>query len=333
MKAPHERVHFYSIMKFSTHKRIKSYLVFVIILILFPNDEMLQITGGGSTAVTAASLVFPFHSSSHNPTIRSSSAGPTKTTTTSSTPNNTTNNRNLSADAPQGQSSASYNTQTFINCKPVPSSQCEICPTRSSDKEQSESSSSSSSASSQQSYDFSSSCDATGKHQLYQCQSFDTNNDRDDDDTSSSHNVKVYKSCHRTKWDEDYLMFRLQGICMALAFLSLKSVRREKVTSESLFDQRKRRMVQQRMMATTGNNHVTSGNGSSGGRDGSGTVGRYWKRESYHHHHQEMVPLKDTVGQDSFEDENDEEIGFGGTGRGMDDILEEHDEHGAAVKN
>lgn len=104
---------------------------------------------------------------------------------------------------------------------------------------------------------------------------------------------------------------------MALAFLSLKSVRKEKVASESLFDQRKRRMGQRIMVNT---------NGVGGGKDAAGTMGKQWQQRD-EIYHQEMVPLKDTVGQESFEDENDEEIAFV-PGMGLEDILEEEEEQG-----
>lgn len=60
---------------------------------------------------------------------------------------------------------------------------------------------------------------------------------------------------------------------MILAFLSLRNVKREKVSSESLFDQRKR-------IAQMGNSNA-NGNAQN----------------------QEMVPLKNTIGQESFGDE------------------------------
>lgn len=79
--------------------------------------------------------------------------------------------------------------------------------------------------------------------------------------------------------------------------------------SESLFDQRKRRMAQ------------GAGNPSVSNRS---DMDKRRKQEMYH---QEMVPLRDTVGQESFEEDNedgndddDEEIGFG---TGFDDIQEE----------
>jgi hypothetical protein len=99
---------------------------------------------------------------------------------------------------------------------------------------------------------------------------------------------------------------------MALAFLSLKSVRREKVTSESLFDQRKRRMAAVAAAATVQRKDGISGQ----------------QRQMRDIYHQEMVPLKDTVGQESFDDEQvDEEIGrFSGVGRNMNGIVEEQEE-------
>ena len=138
-------------------------------------------------------------------------------------------------------------TYLLMNCKPAPSSQCEECPGGA--------------------HSGRPGCETTGKHQLHLC----INAGNDDDDLKNL--VEAFQSCKRTRWDEDYLMMRLQGLCMILAFLSLRNVKREKVSSESLFDQRKR-------IAQMGNSN-TNGNAQN----------------------QEMVPLKNTIGQDIFGDE------------------------------
>lgn len=109
-------------------------------------------------------------------------------------------------------------------------------------------------------------CEKTGKHQLFICQ-----NEDDDDDVSTK---ETYLSCDRTKADEEYLMLRLQGLCFFLAFFSLRNVKGEKIASESLFDYRKR-------MAQVSEHS----NGSSGSKM------------------QEMIPLTDTIGKDSFGDD------------------------------
>lgn len=145
----------------------------------------------------------------------------------------------------------SYNAKVLVptylltNCKPAPSSKCEECPGGA--------------------HSGRPGCETNGKHQLHLCE----NADNDDDDSDL---VEAFQSCERTRWDEDYLMMRLQGLCMILAFLSLRNVKREKASSESLFDQRKR-------IAQMGNSN-TNGNAQN----------------------QEMVPLN-TIRQESFRDE------------------------------
>ena len=112
------------------------------------------------------------------------------------------------------------------NCKPKPDSQCERCNGgKRSGRE---------------------GCEETGKRQLFLCESAaDEDDDSEVESEVESTSFEVYKSCNRTRVDEDYLMMRLQGVCALVSFLALRSVRREKVRSESLFDQRKRIARQQ----------------------------------------------------------------------------------------
>jgi len=146
-------------------------------------------------------------------------------------------------------------TENSRNCKPAPSSTCELCPGGA--------------------HSGRPDCETTGKHQLHLCQT----SYLDDDDVSDPD--EVFRSCKRTRWDEDYLMMRLQGLCMLLAFLSLRSVKREKVSTETLFDQRKR-------IAQIGNANVQNVQKKS----------------------QEMVPLvKDTGGLENFGDEETGDTG------------------------
>lgn len=126
-----------------------------------------------------------------------------------------------------------------------PSGQCEICPGgKRSGRE---------------------GCEETGKRQKLLCPSENDNDDADDDDPQTA----TYQSCKRTVADEEYLMVRLQCMCVVFAFFALRTVRREKMASESLFDQRKRISRQQEMVPlTTANSNdidppgTTIGNGS-----------------------------------------------------------------------
>lgn len=127
-------------------------------------------------------------------------------------------------------SSSSAKDQTNIdfeknrtNCKPVPKSQCELC-----------------AGGARSGRD---GCEETGKRQEFYCEHpLDAADDDEKNNGTSSEEsqIKVYMSCHRTRLEEEYLVMRLQGFCALVAFLSLRSVRREKIVNESLFDNRKR---------------------------------------------------------------------------------------------
>lgn len=114
-------------------------------------------------------------------------------------------------------------------------------------------------------------CEITGKRQAFACLSgkeessssnrrrrlevasdVDADADADDDDLYIDGNENlvmevgkdrriVYQSCSRTSADEERVLYRFQFVCVIIAFFSLRSVRREKISNESLFDQRKRR--------------------------------------------------------------------------------------------
>jgi len=177
--------------------------------------------------------------------LLSTSFAATTVSSTSDETGNSTENKSHTATKVLASSSL-----VLMNCKPAPSSQCEQCAGGS--------------------HSGRPGCETTGKHQLHLCE----NSDYYDDDSKNL--VEAFQSCKRTRLDEDYLMMRLQGLCMVLAFLSLRNVKREKVSNESLFDQRKR-------IAQMGN---STANGSA-----QNSV------------HQEMVPLKNAIGQESFGDE------------------------------
>lgn len=118
-----------------------------------------------------------------------------------------------------GDSGNQINLLDVEGCKPL--GQCEMCPGgKRSGK---------------------SGCEVTGRRREFVCD--DAGPDATDDDGSNPE-VK-YQSCKRTTVDEEYLMFQLQAICVMVAFIAIRSVRREKMLSESLFDQRKRRARQQ----------------------------------------------------------------------------------------
>ena len=59
------------------------------------------------------------------------------------------------------------------------------------------------------------------------------------DTASGGDDRKMYRSCARTKWDEEYLMVRLQVFCLLLGVLSIASLKKQKVATATLFDQRK----------------------------------------------------------------------------------------------
>jgi hypothetical protein len=77
--------------------------------------------------------------------------------------------------------------------------------------------------------------------------------------------IIVQKSCNRTSLDEEYIMVRFQGLCLFIAFFALKSVRREKIATASLFDIRKNQRIRQEIVP------LSSG---GGGKNGTGTISK-----------------------------------------------------------
>ena len=131
------------------------------------------------------------------------------------------NPKSTSSTSPPPSSSPARKSDDFAkvkgNCKPAPNSQCEQCPGGARSGHES--------------------CEETGKRQEFHCE---RHVDADDDDSTDGGPIGYLLSCKRTRVEEEYLIMRLQGICALVAFLSLRNVRREKMLSESLFDNRKR---------------------------------------------------------------------------------------------
>jgi hypothetical protein len=65
----------------------------------------------------------------------------------------------------------------------------------------------------------------------------------DDKETGTRTN---YESCKRTAADEEFLLVRLQVFCLLLGAFAVVSVRKQKIVSASLFDQRKLQAEQER---------------------------------------------------------------------------------------
>lgn len=76
-------------------------------------------------------------------------------------------------------------------------------------------------------------CEETGRRQRFNCVV------TEGDSGKPIKSRKEYRSCRRTRADEQFLMVRMQAICALLGTLSLISVRRQKLRSASLFDQRR----------------------------------------------------------------------------------------------
>jgi len=74
-------------------------------------------------------------------------------------------------------------------------------------------------------------CDTTGRHQLFECAVVRGKEKRHD----------MYKSCSRTASDEQFLLIRMQLLCVTLGCIALTNARKQKMKNSSLFDQRRRR--------------------------------------------------------------------------------------------
>lgn len=72
-------------------------------------------------------------------------------------------------------------------------------------------------------------------------------------ETDSKEEVTLFTSCNRTSMDEEYLLVQFQALCVFIAFVSLRSVKREKVATISLFDVRSKR-IRQEMVPLNSNN-------------------------------------------------------------------------------
>merc|ERR1712008_210466 len=95
--------------------------------------------------------------------------------------------------------------------------------------------------------DSSDKCQATGRRERVEC--FVLN--------SEEKSESKYRSCRRTKKDEELLMIQLQLMCLLTSYFSLRSVRREKLKSVSLFDQR---IVRRRPMIPVISNNLKTYN-------------------------------------------------------------------------
>ena len=90
----------------------------------------------------------------------------------------------------------------------------------------------------------------------------------------------VYQVCQRTKADDEFLMIQLQMMCLVLGVLSFLSVRRQKSSASSLFDQR------QRMRTPNPNGGaIELGTASKTRHEGTTTLSRMNSRD------EEKVPL------------------------------------------
>lgn len=59
-------------------------------------------------------------------------------------------------------------------------------------------------------------------------------------DGQETEKATVSQTCKRTEDDEEFLLIRLQMICVLMGGFAMISVRKQKAASASLFDQRKR---------------------------------------------------------------------------------------------
>lgn len=79
------------------------------------------------------------------------------------------------------------------------------------------------------------SCEATDRRQRFHCHV--------NTDEGGSQSYTEYRSCSRTSQDEKNFMYRFQVICFITGVISVASIRKQKSSTASLFDQRKRRMA------------------------------------------------------------------------------------------
>lgn len=127
-------------------------------------------------------------------------------------------------------------------------------------------------------------CLATGRRVRYECVSLFTEKGSHE---KSARSRFEYRSCKRTEADEAFRMLRMQIACLLIGMWSMRTVRRRKRVSASLFDQRRMAAMRQirggraagevnSVPASSGNAGVSggcSGNGG-GGSDGRGNYSK-----------------------------------------------------------
>lgn len=95
-------------------------------------------------------------------------------------------------------------------------------------------------------------CKETGKRIQWSCSSEDSaleTGSIDDPAQNQEANLSYqndhrYTSCQRTKIEDEYQVLHFQILCLVVSFFSWRSVNREKIVSESLFDKLKRQQQQ-----------------------------------------------------------------------------------------
>jgi hypothetical protein len=78
-------------------------------------------------------------------------------------------------------------------------------------------------------------CEETGKHRKWSCPKHDDDEEEDEEEYDIE-----YRSCKRTTIEEEYNVIRFEALCLLISLFSLRTVRREKLLNESLFDKLKR---------------------------------------------------------------------------------------------
>jgi len=82
------------------------------------------------------------------------------------------------------------------------------------------------------------SCVTYGRRRQFECTVIFQESDSSEKRTKS---LSEYRPCQYTESDEQYRMLWMQIICLLVGFLAIRNVRRQKVVSASLFDQRRMR--------------------------------------------------------------------------------------------
>jgi len=97
-------------------------------------------------------------------------------------------------------------------------------------------------------------CQATGRRERIECTFLSSGIRFFNGEVKQTKKIREmnYRSCRRTKKDEEFLVMQLQLICLLTSYFSLLSVRREKLKCVSLFDQR---IVRRRPMIPVINNN------------------------------------------------------------------------------